>query len=93
MRLSELFDLLPRSSLLWQVWQPVDEILVHALVQAVVRVLGGENPLDACFGCRFDEAGLRAHGHEAQGEDCRVLIAESRVQEVWVRVGAFLDRE
>ena len=67
--------------------------LDHRGVHAIARVLRRQDPLHAGLGRGGDELGLLAHGHEAEGEDGGVDVAESGLQEIGVRVGAFLDVE
>ena len=89
MRLRQLLDLLPRSTLWMKQGHSFDQSFVHA----VARVLRRQNPFDACFGRSVDELRLLAHGHEAEGENGSIDALESGCEEVGVGVGAFLDFE
>lgn len=87
MRLRQLLHLLPRRALGVEQRHGID----HSCIQAVASVLCRQNPFHACLGCGVDEGCLFAHGHEAEGEDGGVDVAESGLEEFRGRVGAFFD--
>jgi hypothetical protein len=85
--LTQLLNLPPRLPLRMEQRNGIH----HPLIQPIARILGRQNPFDACPRRGLNHLTLNAHSHEMESEDSGVMSLESGGEEGWVGVGALFD--